>query len=56
MPKKINLKDFESKILLRSLKPEDYNDVVKLQRRCFTKMKAWLLEQFESYVLFMTGK
>jgi predicted amidohydrolase/ribosomal protein S18 acetylase RimI-like enzyme len=57
MPKKINLKDFESKILLRNLTAEDYDAVVKLQRRCFTKMKPWLLEQFESQIkIFPEGQ
>jgi predicted amidohydrolase/ribosomal protein S18 acetylase RimI-like enzyme len=55
MPKKINLKDFEKKILLRNLKLEDYNDVVKLQHRCFPKMNPWLLEQFESQLKIFTG-
>lgn len=44
----IEVKDFEAKIAVRNLSKEDYNDIVALQTKCFSGMKPWSLEQFES--------
>lgn len=44
----IDVKDFETKILVRNLSKKDYDDVAALQIKCFPGMKPWSLEQFES--------
>jgi len=45
---KIDLEEFERRIRVRRLALEDYQPVCELQRRCFSGMKPWLPEQFES--------
>jgi predicted amidohydrolase/ribosomal protein S18 acetylase RimI-like enzyme len=52
MRKKINLKEFEKKILLRNLTLEDFEAVTQLQRKCFPGMKPWIYEQFESQLKY----
>jgi GNAT superfamily N-acetyltransferase len=53
----IELKDFERRIILRSLKPTDYEDVIVLQKKCFPEMKTWSIEQFNSQIsIFNDGQ
>ena len=52
MASKINIKEFEKKILLRNLMSEDFEAVTNLQRKCFPGMKPWLIEQFESQLKY----
>jgi predicted amidohydrolase/ribosomal protein S18 acetylase RimI-like enzyme len=55
--KKINIKDFEKKIVVRSLKVEDYDYVVEIQKACFPGMKYWSMEQIESQLkIFPEGQ
>jgi predicted amidohydrolase/ribosomal protein S18 acetylase RimI-like enzyme len=45
---RINLKKFEKTIVVRTLRPSDWEDVVALEKRCFPGMDSWSKEQFES--------
>jgi predicted amidohydrolase/ribosomal protein S18 acetylase RimI-like enzyme len=45
---KINLQDFERRVRLRTLKSQDYERVVELQKACFPGMTPWSRDQFES--------
>ncbi len=53
----IDLSEFETRIKLRTLRLEDFDDLVQLQLRCFPKMKPWLRDQFESQLrIFPEGQ
>jgi predicted amidohydrolase/ribosomal protein S18 acetylase RimI-like enzyme len=53
----IDLSEFETRIKLRNLRLEDFDDLVQLQLRCFPKMKPWLRDQFESQLrIFPEGQ
>jgi len=55
--KEINLKNFETKIIVRQVKHDDYEQIVHLQELCFPGMKTWSHEQFESQLsLFPEGQ
>ncbi|BDQ03335.1 bifunctional GNAT family N-acetyltransferase/carbon-nitrogen hydrolase family protein [Ignavibacterium sp.] len=55
--KKIDLRAIEKKIKVRTLKKEDYDDVVELQKLCFPGMKPWKKEQFYSQIeIFPEGQ
>lgn len=45
---KIGLSEFESKIILRNIKPGDYSQITNMQLRCFPKMEPWDRQQFDS--------
>lgn len=45
---KIDLKDFETKIIVRTMKREDIPKVIHLASLCFPGMKPWTEEQLES--------
>lgn len=54
---KINLKKFEKNLKVRALRPEDYDGVGDLQRRCFPGMEPWSREQFASQLqIFPEGQ
>src|SRR5262249_35006039 len=54
---KINLKKFEKNLVVRPLKPGDYEGVADLQRRCFPGMDPWTREQFSSQIqIFPEGQ
>jgi predicted amidohydrolase/ribosomal protein S18 acetylase RimI-like enzyme len=44
----IDVKSFEKNVVLRSTRMEDYDQIVRLQLKCFPGMKPWTTEQFES--------
>lgn len=44
-------KDIIKKIKLRKIKPEDYDQVVALQLKCFPGMKPWSTQQFNNLIL-----
>ena len=46
--KKVDHKNFERKIRVRRLKPEDFDQVVVLAKKCFPGMKPWIERQFLS--------
>ena len=46
--KKINHKDFEKSIVVRPVRPADYEALVELQLRCFPGMKPWRRDQIEN--------
>jgi predicted amidohydrolase/ribosomal protein S18 acetylase RimI-like enzyme len=46
----IDVKDFESKVVLRNTRIEDFDALVALQLKCFPGMKPWAKEQIESQV------
>jgi predicted amidohydrolase/ribosomal protein S18 acetylase RimI-like enzyme len=48
MARAINLKRFEKKIVVRQLRPEDWESVVALQQRCFPGMETWTQDEFTS--------
>ncbi len=53
----MDIKNFEKKIIVRPLKPEDYKDLTDLQLKCFPGMKPWSWEQFESQLsIFPEGQ
>ena len=55
--KKIDLKTLERKIVVRLLKIEDYDQLVKLQELCFPGMKTWTKEQIQSQLdIFPEGQ
>ena len=55
--KKLDITDFESKIRLRTIKPDDYKQIVAIQKKCFPKMSPWSREQFDSQLeLFPEGQ
>ncbi len=57
MNKPINLSEFESKIILRNIKINDFDPLVALQARCFPGMPTWSHEQFESQLsIFPEGQ
>ncbi len=45
---KLNLKNFEKKIILRPLTFDDFKEVTELQLKCFSGMKPWKEDQFKS--------
>ena len=54
---KINLKKFEKNLVVRPLRPTDWENVVALQKRCFPGMEPWSQEQFESQLkIFPEGQ
>jgi predicted amidohydrolase/ribosomal protein S18 acetylase RimI-like enzyme len=48
MARPINLKKFEKHLVVRPLRPEDWESVVALEQRCFPGMETWTKEQFDS--------
>lgn len=54
---KLNIRDFETKVLLRPMRVEDYDKLVALQGRCFPGMHLWAREQIESQLrIFPEGQ
>ena len=47
MNTKIKLKDFEKNIKVRQLISDDYQDVIKLQEKCFPGMKPGQSSNFQ---------
>lgn len=55
--KEINLKNFETKIIVRQIRLEDFEQITRLQEVCFPGMKPWSHEQFESqHSIFPEGQ
>jgi predicted amidohydrolase/ribosomal protein S18 acetylase RimI-like enzyme len=48
MARPVNLKKFERRVVVRALRPEDWDSVVALEQRCFPGMETWTREQFDS--------
>ncbi len=46
--KRISLDEFNCEMKVRALKPEDYEEVIDLQLKCFPGMKPWSREQWDS--------
>ncbi len=46
----IDLTEFEWQIEVRQLRPDDFEDVVDLQQRCFPGMPTWTREMFLSHL------
>lgn len=44
----IDLSDFETRLVLRKMRIEDYDQLVTMQRACFPAMKPWGRDQIES--------
>ena len=44
----IDLEEFESKVLVRNVTLDDYEQIVALQRLCFPNMEPWSRTQFDS--------
>jgi predicted amidohydrolase/GNAT superfamily N-acetyltransferase len=44
----MDLTAFEQNLVVRPLRPEDFDAVVEIQKACFPRMKPWAREQFES--------
>ncbi|MCK6542918.1 GNAT family N-acetyltransferase [bacterium] len=54
---KLDLREFEKTISVRTLTLEDFDKVTELQLRCFPGMKPWSLDQFESQIrIFSDGQ
>ena len=49
-PQTKRAEDVEGLLLVRALRPSDYEQVRDLQLKCFPGMKPWLREQFESQI------
>lgn len=49
---KLDLEQFEQRTSVRGLVAADYDQVVKLQEKCFPGQKPWQREQFESLLRF----
>lgn len=55
--KTLDLEDFEQRVRVRRVRPEDFDAVVKLQLECFPTMKPWSWAQFESQLaIFPEGQ
>ncbi len=53
----IDLSTFERNIVVRPIRPGDYDDIVALQLKCFPGMKPWTQEQFTSQLsIFPEGQ
>lgn len=46
----IDLKEFETRVTTRTLRPADFDAVVALQQKCFPGMPTWSKAQFESQI------
>lgn len=46
--KRISLDEFNCEMKIRALRPEDYEEVIDLQLKCFPGMKPWSREQWDS--------
>ncbi len=56
-PKKTTKRKNAKRVVVRPLKPSDYNAVCELQLKCFPGMKPWKQDQFESQLkLFPEGQ
>ena len=54
---KMNLKNYEKSTNVRRLRPDDFESIVALQRRCFPGMEPWTKEQFDSQLqIFPEGQ
>jgi len=54
---RINLKKFEKNLVVRPLRPADFEGVVALQQLCFPGMEPWSKEQFDSQLnIFPEGQ
>ncbi|MEP7274115.1 MAG: carbon-nitrogen hydrolase, partial [Acidobacteriota bacterium] len=54
---KMNLKNYEKSTTVRRLRPDDFESIVALQRRCFPGMEPWTKEQFDSQLeIFPEGQ
>lgn len=45
---RIDLDEFASKVLVRNVRPDDYERITALQVKCFPDMKPWGRDQFDS--------
>lgn len=55
--REIDLKHFETKIIVRQIRQEDFEQIVHLQEKCFPGMSPWSPEQFESQLsIFPEGQ
>lgn len=53
----IDLSTFEKKIEVRQIRMDDYDQIVRLQLKCFPGMKPWRKEQIESHLnIFPEGQ
>jgi predicted amidohydrolase/ribosomal protein S18 acetylase RimI-like enzyme len=53
----IDLAEFETKITVRNLRPEDFDELLRLQQRCFPGMATWEAEQIHSQLrIFPEGQ
>ena len=50
MAKQINLSDFETKVVVRELHIDDFDELITLQTACFPGMDPWTREQIESQI------
>ncbi len=48
MPR-IDLKKFEKKIVVRNIRPDDFDNIIELQKVCFSNMKPWTLDQLKHH-------
>ncbi len=46
----LNLEDFESRLLVRRLRPDDFDRLVELQHKCFPGIETWNRKQIESQI------
>jgi predicted amidohydrolase/ribosomal protein S18 acetylase RimI-like enzyme len=54
---KLDLKQFEQTVIVRTLRLSDFEEVVALQRVCFPGMDTWTREQFQSQLtIFREGQ
>jgi ribosomal protein S18 acetylase RimI-like enzyme len=57
MARPINLKKFEKYLVVRALRPEDWESVVALEQRCCPGMETWTKEQFDGQLaIFPEGQ
>ena len=53
----LDLRDFETKIRVRQLKLEDYDNLIELQKKCFPGMQNWGKDQIECQIrIFPEGQ
>ncbi|CAM3645666.1 bifunctional GNAT family N-acetyltransferase/carbon-nitrogen hydrolase family protein [Mesobacillus zeae] len=54
---KLDLKKFEKKMIIRNMKEEDIDSIIRLQEVCFKGMEPWKKSQLESHInIFPEGQ
>lgn len=54
---KLDLSQFETKMILRQIERRDFDEIIELQKVCFPNMEPWTKEQLQSHIdIFPEGQ